>query len=84
VTSAVRAAQADEISVGQAAEVIPPGEKHGRLNGRVAWIGIAADRHTGKVPLRVRVNNSQGRLRCYVPVKVRFKEQPIISLAKSK
>jgi multidrug resistance efflux pump len=76
------AAQAERVSVGQEAEVIPPGRKNGRLSGRVAWLGIAADRRTGRVPVRVRVKNPRGHLRCYVPVTVHFGARPLTSLGK--
>ena len=35
-------------------------------------VGSAADQQTGRVPVRVRVADTQGRLRCYVGVTVRF------------
>jgi multidrug resistance efflux pump len=65
--------QADRVSAGQAAEVRrvggPPGSS---LAGRVVSVGVAADAKTGRVPVRVRLDNPERRLRCNVPVTVRF------------
>jgi multidrug resistance efflux pump len=63
--------QADQITAGQEAEVTREGRTEG-LKGQVANVGIAADRQTGKIPVLVRVKNPEGRLRCYIDVKVRF------------
>jgi hypothetical protein len=40
----------------------------------VVFVGIAADRTTGLVPVSVRLSNAKGALRCGVPVQVRFAE----------
>jgi multidrug resistance efflux pump len=65
--------QADRVSVGQAAEVRREGAPPQTLQaGRVVSVGMAADAKTGRVPVRVRLNNPGQRLRCYVPVTVRF------------
>jgi multidrug resistance efflux pump len=65
--------QADRVSVGQAVEVRREGAPPERyLAGRVVSVGVAADAKTGRVPVRVRVDNPGQRLRCYVPVTVRF------------
>jgi hypothetical protein len=37
-------------------------------------VGIAADKHSGLVPVVVRRGNTEGRLRGEVPVQVRFTE----------
>jgi multidrug efflux pump subunit AcrA (membrane-fusion protein) len=63
---------ADSLRVGQAAEVRTNGRSASGLSGKVAYIGIAADQSTGRIPVRVRLDNPAGRLRCYVEVKVRF------------
>ncbi len=63
-------AEADRLYPGQAAEVIAG---KATFQGKVESIGIAADRKTGKVPALVRIKNANERLRCYVPVKVRFR-----------
>jgi RND family efflux transporter MFP subunit len=65
---------ADRLEVGQAAEVRRNGGKKVLATGRVSFVGIAADRKTGLVPVLVRVANPRGRLRCEVPVSVRFTE----------
>ena len=65
--------QADRVSVGQAAEVRRPGAPpESYLSGRVVRAGVAADANTGRVPVRVRLDNPGQRLRCFVPVTVRF------------
>jgi multidrug resistance efflux pump len=64
--------QADQLRVGQKAEVLPNGVPDARWVGQVVFVGMAADPRSGRVPVRVRVTNSQERLRCYVPVKVRI------------
>ena len=63
---------ADSLRTGQAAEVRANGRSTGGLGGKIAFIGIAADRKTGLIPVLVRLDNPEGRLRCYVDVKVRF------------
>lgn len=67
----VTPAQADRLAIGQTAEVTLPGTDV-KLTGQVAVIGIAADPQTGKVPVLIRVDNRNGKLRCYVDTKVRF------------
>jgi multidrug resistance efflux pump len=61
--------EADQISVGQAAEV-RRGLRSEVLKGQVAHVGIAADRQTGKIPVLVRLKNPDNRLRCYIDVSV--------------
>jgi multidrug resistance efflux pump len=63
---------ADALRVDQAAEVRVNGRSSGGMPGKVAYIGIAADKKTGLIPVLVRLDNQEGRLRCYVGVKVRF------------
>jgi RND family efflux transporter MFP subunit len=64
--------QAEQVAVGQAAEVRQSGNAEAAATGKVAFIGKVADRGTGSVPVVVRVDNAQGRLRAEVAVKVRF------------
>jgi membrane fusion protein, multidrug efflux system len=83
--------QADELSLGQAAEVraaevhtaetVPrtsaaaqhPSSTAQRLQGaRIVFIGPVADAKSGLVPVLVRLPNPEQRLRCGVPVSVRF------------
>jgi RND family efflux transporter MFP subunit len=64
--------QADRLSAGQPAEV-----RSGEGNiesgvGRVVFVGLTADKTTGLVPVVVRLSNPKERLRCGVPVHVRF------------
>jgi multidrug resistance efflux pump len=63
------AEQAERVAVGQTAEV-RNGGKGERWSARVVFVGIAADRRTGRVPVRVRLKGA--RLRCYVEVVVRL------------
>jgi RND family efflux transporter MFP subunit len=66
--------QADRVTVGQAAEVRKVGKKDVCGAGKVVFVGIAADRTSGLVPVTVRLPNARGALRCQVPVQVRFTE----------
>jgi RND family efflux transporter MFP subunit len=68
-------AQADRVAVGQSAEVRLDGSVEAAGTGKVVFVGNAADRNSGLVPVMVRVANAQGRLRAEVAVKVRF--QPV-------
>jgi membrane fusion protein, multidrug efflux system len=64
--------QVDQVRVGQAAEVRAKGQKDPCGVGRVACVGIAADPTSGLVPVVVRLDNAKAKLRCAVPVTVRF------------
>jgi RND family efflux transporter MFP subunit len=66
-------AQAEQVAVGQSAEVRPDGKPEVAGTGQVAFLGKVADRNSGLVPVVVRVANPQERLRAEVPVKVRFR-----------
>jgi RND family efflux transporter MFP subunit len=66
--------QADRVAVGQAAEVRANGKMEAAAAGKVVFVGLAADRASGLVPVVVRVPNPKGALRCEVPVQVRFTE----------
>jgi multidrug resistance efflux pump len=63
---------ADALRVDQPAEVRVNGKSSGGMTGKVAFIGIAADKKTGLIPVLVRLDNPECRLRCYIDVKVRF------------
>jgi multidrug resistance efflux pump len=67
-------AQARRVRVGQGARVAEQGSGESALRGTVVMVGVAADRATGKVPVLVRLKNPEGRLRCFVPVRVTFEE----------
>jgi multidrug resistance efflux pump len=62
----------DGIRVGMDAQILPLDRASGGLSGKVVNVGIAADRTTGNVPVLVRVENTDEKLRCYIDVKVRF------------
>jgi membrane fusion protein, multidrug efflux system len=64
--------QADQLAVGQSAEVRLDGKAEAAATGKVVLVGKVADRNSGLIPITVRVANPQGRLRAEVPVKVRF------------
>jgi multidrug efflux pump subunit AcrA (membrane-fusion protein) len=65
-------AQAERVAVGQSAEVWLDGKAEAAGAGKVVFIGKVADKNSGSVPVVVRVDNSQGRLRAEAGVKVRF------------
>jgi multidrug resistance efflux pump len=67
--------QADQLAVGQSAEVRPDGKAEVAATGKVVLVGKVADRNSGLIPVMVRVANRQGRLRAEVPVKVRFQTE---------
>jgi multidrug resistance efflux pump len=69
----VSSAKADRLRLGQTAEVYLTDEHGPHVSGKVALISIAADPKTGLVPVVVRLPHPDGRLRCCVPVKVRFR-----------
>jgi multidrug resistance efflux pump len=66
--------QADKLTVGQPAEVTQEGRPDVRWPGKVMLVNPAADAHSGRVPVLVRVPNPQPLLRCYVDVRVGFLE----------
>jgi len=69
--------EADQVAVGQNVEVRPVGGR--ALPGaRVAFVGPVADSKTGRVPVLVRLANPDERLRCGVPVSVRFAARPAL------
>jgi RND family efflux transporter MFP subunit len=64
--------QADQIALGQSADVWLEGAAEVVATGKVAFIGKAAERQSGLVPVLIRVANPQERLRADVAVKVRL------------
>lgn len=64
--------QADQVAIGQAAEVWNNAKKTLLGKARVVFVGIAADKTTGLVPVVARLANPEGRLRSEIPVQVRF------------
>ena len=65
-------AQADQVAVGQSAEVWLDGSTEAAGTGKVVFIAKVANRNNGLVPVVVRLPNVQERLRAEVHVKVRF------------
>jgi RND family efflux transporter MFP subunit len=65
--------QAGQIAVGQAAEIRIDGNAEVAAIGKVVFVGKVAERSTGSVSVVVRADNSQGRLRAEIAVKVRFR-----------
>jgi HlyD family secretion protein len=64
---------AGRLSPGETAEVLVRDERGTRLTGKIAVVGIAADPASrGGIPVLVRLPNRDGRLRCYVEVRVRL------------
>jgi multidrug efflux system membrane fusion protein len=64
--------QVDQLAVGQRADVRRKGKQSFSAKGQVVFIGLSADPSTGLVPVLVRLQNPEGRLRCELPVQVRF------------
>jgi multidrug efflux system membrane fusion protein len=64
--------QLDCLKVGQTAEVLSADSTKLYGTAKVEFIGLEADRDSGKVPVLVRLANPEGALRCQVPVQVRF------------
>jgi RND family efflux transporter MFP subunit len=67
--------QADQVAVGQSAEVWLDGKVEAAGTGKVVFVGTVADRNSGLVPVVVRATNSHGHLRAEVAVKVRFQTE---------
>ena len=67
--------QAEQVAVGQSAEVRLDGKVEAAGTGKVVFVGNVADRNSGMVPVVVRLANPQERLRAEVAVKVRFQTE---------
>lgn len=63
---------ADRVALGQTAEVRRTWQKEPCGVAKVIFVGIAADKKTGLVPVLLRLPNSECGLRCEIPVQVRF------------
>jgi RND family efflux transporter MFP subunit len=71
----VSADQADGLAAGQPAEVRRPADNGATyLPGKITYVGVAADPRTGLVPVLVRLENSNSKLRSGIPMRVRFGE----------
>jgi RND family efflux transporter MFP subunit len=68
-------AQADQVAVGQPAEVWLDGKAEAAGTGKVVFVGKVASRNSGLVPVVVSVANTQERMRAEVAVKVRFQTE---------
>jgi multidrug resistance efflux pump len=64
--------QVRNVSMGQSAEVLDEASPEHAWRGQVAFISLAADPATGRVPVLVRVENPEEKLRCYINVRVRL------------
>jgi RND family efflux transporter MFP subunit len=67
--------RAEQVAVGQSAEVWLDGKVEATGTGKVVLVGKVADRNSGLVPVVVRVANPHERLRAEVAVKVRFQTE---------
>jgi multidrug resistance efflux pump len=65
-------AQADQVAVGQPAELRRDGPSGDPWPGRVTFVGMTADPKSGLVPVLVRLSTPEQRLRCNADVWVRF------------
>jgi membrane fusion protein (multidrug efflux system) len=74
VRCALPAERADRVSPGQPADVRLGDDQV--VSGRVVFVGITVAEGSALVPVVVRVPNRQGRLRCGMPVQVRFNARP--------
>jgi multidrug resistance efflux pump len=70
--------QAARVGAGERVVVCQGGGSEARWEGRVVFVGVAADPQDGRVPVRVRMTNPGERLRCHTEVVVTFgdKERP--------
>jgi RND family efflux transporter MFP subunit len=70
-------ADADHVAVGQKVEIRAVGGSD-VVTGSITFIGPVADTKTGHIPVLVHFANSHERLRCGVPVSVRFTDQQAV------
>ena len=64
--------QAEQVAVGQSAEVALDGKPEPFGTGKVVMVGKAADRNTGLVPVVIRLGNAEEKLRAEVAVRIRI------------
>jgi RND family efflux transporter MFP subunit len=79
VRCAVTPEQADQLALGQAAEIRANSNRVLYGIGVVAFVSYSAEKGTGLVPVLVRLPNRDWRLRCNVPVLVCFNALPVSS-----
>jgi len=60
------------LSLGQTAEVLEESTPERTWTGKVAYISLAAEPASGRVPVLVRIDNPDEKLGCYVNVRVRL------------
>jgi RND family efflux transporter MFP subunit len=65
-------AQAESVKVGDQVEVLSADLTKGYGTGRLVFVGLAATGTNGTIPALARVANRAGKLRCEVPVQLRF------------
>jgi len=65
-------AEAELVHAGDDGEVLAADLTKSYGTGRLIFIGLQANADNGKIPALVRVANPDGKLRCEVPVQVRF------------
>jgi len=66
---------ADQVAVGQTAEISLEGKVETVGTGKVVFVGKAADRNTGLVPVVIRMPNPHEQVRAEVAVKVRVQTE---------
>ena len=74
---AVTLDQADQLAVGQTAEIRKNRNEEVFASGRVVFVGITVDKN-GLVPVLVRFPNHEEALRCNAPVQVRLAPGPAV------
>jgi len=79
VRCALTPEQADQLAMGQAAEICANSNRVLYGIGVVAFVSYSAEKSTGLVPVLVRLPNRDWRLRCNVPVLVCFNALPVSS-----
>jgi len=64
--------QVEIVKTGDEVEVLGRDGVKSHGHGRIVFIGLSANKDTDKVPVLVRVANPDAKLRCEIPVQVRF------------
>jgi RND family efflux transporter MFP subunit len=77
VRCALTPQQADQLAMGQTAEIRANGKGVLYGTGVVTFVSYSAEKGTGLVPVVVRLPNREWRLRCNVPVLVCFNALPV-------
>jgi RND family efflux transporter MFP subunit len=69
--------QADRLALGHPGEIRSSSRQDTYEMGEIVYLGLEADRASGLVPVVVRLDNARARLRCEVPVTVRFRAEKV-------